>query len=75
MTHPQKKAMLTSSEIKRQVAMLMRKLAEAKETERKAVEEEECWQHIEEEEGHVRRSVRSWSSTRWRRQDVRSRKG
>ena len=42
--------MSTSSEIEQQVAMLIPKLVEAKETERRAVEEEERRQPIEEEE-------------------------
>ena len=47
-TPPQ--AMSTSLEIKQQVAVLMRKLVEAKQTERRAVEEEEPLWHIVEEE-------------------------
>ena len=42
--------MSTSLEIEQQVAVLMRELAETKESERKAAEEEEYWRYAEEGE-------------------------
>ena len=64
--------MFSSLEIEQQLAELMHKLAEVKEAEKRKVEEESDGSSQRRRRGGMKRSVRSWSSAKQRRCDVRS---